>query len=400
MNYVEFLAAVRAKSPRQHELPFEVKEYQDRVERLRQEMGKRGFDALILSDPGNMFYFSGYYTFETSLHAALLVPMEGDLALQVHAVEVSNPLIKGWVETIEAYNSNEGRFAVRDQLTRMLEARSLASGRIGIDADNPSLRVNTVREIEAVLPNARFIDATELPLIVRAVKSPREIEYHRKAADITSIGTKAALAAIAPGKTENDIAAVGYAAMTEAGSEFFSIQPVVVSGYRMSFNHTQFYRRRIERGEVVKLEFGGCYNRYTSPIIRQAHTGPPSEKVKRLNACIELTLDAMLEHARAGRTSHEVAVEIAKTTKELHKVGFHYGTYAYAVGAQFPPSWVEGSAYILEGNETVLKPGMVFHTPLGFRLPHEFSVARSETILIREGRCEVLTSVPRGLHIV
>ena len=136
---------------------------------------------------------------------------------------------------------------------RLLGSRSLGRGRIGIEADLQGLRVKTLRELEAALPNGSFVDATDLVYRIRAVKSAREIEYHRKAAEITSQGMREALAAVAPGRTENEIAGIAAKAMFDAGSEFFTIQPVVASGYRCAFNHTHAYRRRFEQGDVVLL---------------------------------------------------------------------------------------------------------------------------------------------------
>jgi Xaa-Pro dipeptidase len=56
--------------------------------------------------------------------------------------------------------------------------------------------------------------------------------------------------------------------------------------------------------------------------------------------------------------------------------------------------------YLMEGSEDVLEPGMAFHTPLALRMPKEWGVAFSESIVVTDGGCEFLTrGVERQLAI-
>src|SRR5579862_2447751 len=112
MEAREFLRRVQARPPLRSELPFPMAEYEERLTRIRRAMDAAGLDALLLCDPANMYYVSGYYTFETSVHAALLVPRDGGVALQLHAIEVSNPALKSWVTEIVPYNRGEGRYQI------------------------------------------------------------------------------------------------------------------------------------------------------------------------------------------------------------------------------------------------------------------------------------------------
>ena len=73
MDDMAYIRALRSE-PVPSELPFPRAEFEARVARLQSEMDARGLDALLICDPGNMFYVSGYYTFETSLHACILLP--------------------------------------------------------------------------------------------------------------------------------------------------------------------------------------------------------------------------------------------------------------------------------------------------------------------------------------
>ena len=70
--------------------------------------------------------------------------------------------------------------------------------------------------------------------------------------------------------------------MGNVGSEFFSIDPIVNAGHRTGYFHTTFKRHPISAGDPVQLEFGGCFHRYTAPLMRTVLTGQPSDIQQRM----------------------------------------------------------------------------------------------------------------------
>lgn len=398
MDDKAYVRALRSE-PVPSELSFPKAEYDARLARLHAEMDARGLDALLVSDPGNMFYVSGYYTFETSLHGCVLLPRRGDAAIQVASLEVGVAVLKTWIDEVVGYDWSKSGEIVQ-QLVRLLRARGLAGKRIGIEALLTGFRIQHLRDLEAALPDTKFVDASDILYRSRVVKSAAELDCHRKAAAITWVGIQAGLAAVAPGKTDNEVAGVAYEAMARAGSEFMSIQPIVSSGHRHGWAHTHFMRVKLKAGDTVFLEFGGVYKRYCSPMMRTAYIGKPSEQVLRVADALKESVSRIIAAAKPGRTCHDVAVEAGKGLAKVAGEAFHSGVYGYTVGAQFPPSWVEGSAFFAEGDETVLKPNMVFHTPTCFRVPNRFGIGLSETLLITETGCEPLTQKTRDLHLV
>ena len=80
--------------------------------------------------------------------------------------------------------------------------------------------------------------------------------------------------------------------------------------------------------------------------------------------------------------------------KPLADQVFFSGVFGYTVGAQFPPSWVEGSGFIARGGTTEFRPGMVFHLPICLRVPGQWGIGCSETILVTKKGAEPITSNP------
>src|SRR5207247_1882869 len=195
-------------------------------------------------------------------------------------------------------------------LAGRLADQGLQRARIGVEkrvARAACLSVHTYETLRAALPEAELVDASGLPERVKLVKSPREISYLRKAAAFTDAGIRAALGAAAEGRTDNDVAAAAYHAMMSAGSEFLSTPAIVNAGAYTGISHSTHKRHPLRRGDVLFLELGGCYQRYSSPCMRSASIGPPTDDARRLAEGCLAALGEMHAIMRPGVTFDEVA---------------------------------------------------------------------------------------------
>ena len=137
------------------------------------------------------------------------------------------------------------------------------------------------------------------------------------------------------------------------------------------------------------MEFGGCWHRYTAPMMRTVILGEPSDTAKRVMEANRSTLELLYSNVRAGRTAHEVAVEVKKGVRDVDDEIFRSGHFGYSIGLGFPPTWTDGPMYIAEGNHRVLEPGMTFHTPHSFRIPQVRHRSQRKHRRNRTG-CEIL----------
>ena len=267
---MDFNAYGKALSPRYRgaECPFQASEYEDRINRVRERMALEDFDALLVTDPSDIFYLTGYGTFEVSVHVALVVTHK-DLMLQVPSIEMGPALTTTRVENISGYRW-EG---IGDVLEPLVQALTNGIETVAVDAWHGSLRTGVLDGLKVRLPTVRFVHNNGLLKKIRIVKSEAEIAYLRESARVTAAGLKAARAAVIPGTTDNDVAAAGARALIEAGSEFMSMQPIVTTGVRSSFIHCNHRRTVIEAGDPVFLEFGSAWYRYTAPMMQTVVAG-------------------------------------------------------------------------------------------------------------------------------
>ena len=247
------------------------------------------------------------------------------------------------------------------------------------------------------------MDASDLVLYFRAVKSPAEMAHIREAARISDIGMKAGLAAIAPGKTDNDMLSASYAAMVDAGSEYLSIQPLTYVGRWTSMTHVVAKRRTLKVGEIAYLELTGVYHRYGAPLLRPAVIGEPSDLIKRLSEYPLAAHALLLENARPGRAASDVSraiIQGLQAVKLPPEAVRHSPGFGYSVGIGFPPDWVEHSMFVDEDTDRLLEDGMVFHAPINASLPGKVGVKFSECWTVTATGSEPLSKLPRELTVV
>ncbi len=377
--------------------PFPNEEYDRRLAAVRRGMAAQGVDALLLFSPANLFYLTGFNTAGFSNYACLIVSADAAPVLVVRALEraVAEMTTAG-LGGLLAYEDHE---QPADVVRRALHEAGLGSGRLAAERNSPTTTVRSYLQIQDVV-GQELADGSGIMDAVRVIKSPLEIGYIRTAARCSEAGMRAAIDAVAEGRTENHVAAVSYAAMVEAGSEFYSSQPIVTAGVKSGIAHTTFQRGHLRRGNTVLIEIGAAWERYSAPLMRTVVVGPPSRDVERMHAtCIE-TLECTIAAIRPGVTSAEVQ-GVAQGIIDRAGYGPHFRKrIGYSVGGGFPPTWGEGHIMDIKHNDDrPLRPGMVFHIPPALREHRQFCMGVSETVVVTEQGAETLTSFSRELFV-
>jgi len=378
------------------EFAFSIAEYQARISKLRHTMATRAIDSLVVTFPPNVLYLSGFQTFSNYNGEALLVPIEGDPLLIVDGPEAGGALLHSWVTRQFTYKPD---LSHESQLATLLADQDLDQKRIGVESGTRGVPANFLTTLADLLPNSEIVDIGDMIDNLKAIKSPAEIQYIRTAAAVTDIGIKAAVEAACEGGSDNGIAAAASQAMISAGSEYMCLSPIVTSGPRSGILHTTHKRNTLENGDIILVEMGASYQRYTAPTMRTISIGEPNDEAERmLEACLS-ALNNVLTQLRPGISAHEVAEAGWEAMRGAGAGYVFHGSFGYAVGAGFPPYWADGTASLKSGIQIILEPGMVFHHPIALRKLGHYGVAFSETSVITEEGHEVLTNSPRQLQI-
>lgn len=380
-------------------LSFTAAEYHRRVARVQLEIGQRELDVVIVSASANLCYLTGFQTIGSygyGMYAALVLPA-GDPILFGSDFELHNGRITAWLNDWVIYPVMADPV---EWLARLIADHGLADKRIGVEQIHHALTVREFKRLRELLPNARFLDASDVVESAMRIKSPAEIEVLRHAARLSNDGMRAAVKHAIEGVYDNDVAAAVYQAVVAAGGEYFSIQPIVTSGARSGIPHSTFRRTRLSHRDTVFIEVVASYERYSAPLMRTVSLGKPTLEVQRAFEACRASVSTLIEHLRPGSPAKEVARLAGDALRCIEPDLVWHGYYGYSVGLSFPPMCSDcPNVEITEASTMELQVGMVFHVSTSLRKIGHYGTAMSETLLVTERGCEVLTDFPRELII-
>ena len=388
-------------------LIFSKDEYHQRLRKTKESMDKAGIELLLVMDPANMNYLTGYDGWSFYVHQGVVVSLdevepfwfgrEQDSNGAKMTSCLSNDCIFGYPDYyVQSRYTHTMRW-----VAALLREKGLDKKRFGLEMDgywfNAKMYVTLLEE----LPQASLTDGTNLVNWVKTIKSPVEIEYMRQAARICEKVMQTAIDAIAVGVREKDAAAKVSAAQI-AGTEEFggsspAIFPIMPSAERTSTAHLTFDPdRRYQKNDVVLLELSGARYRYHAPLSRTVYLGEPPEDLRKTAEGVVQGLQETLAFIRSGVTAEEVEEQWRKAI--AHTGVVKPSRVGYSYGLNYVPDWGEHTISLRPGDKTVLAPGMTLHFMPGIWLD-TYGFECSEPILVTETACEKFIEFPQKLFV-
>ncbi|MGI9402618.1 MAG: aminopeptidase P family N-terminal domain-containing protein, partial [Rhizobiaceae bacterium] len=148
-------------------LHFTLEEYEQRIEKTRRAMQARGIDLLIVSDPSNMNWLTGYDGWSFYVHQCVVLGLQ-DEPIWFGREQDANGAVRTCFmkpENLIGYPDNFVQSTERhpmDYLSARLIERNLGGGKIGVEMDNYWFSAAAFQSLQKHLPNAKFADATAL----------------------------------------------------------------------------------------------------------------------------------------------------------------------------------------------------------------------------------------------
>ncbi len=386
-------------------LHFTVDEFETRIAKTRTAMEKAGLELMIVSDPSNINWLTGYDGWSFYTHQAVLLAMEGepiwwgrgmDALGARRTVFMSHDNIIGYADE---YVQNPAQHPM-ETLADLFRERGWADKRAGVELDNYYFSAAAWDTLKQQLPEVNFSDATGLVNWQRAVKSKTEITYMRRAAKIVEVMHAKAVEVAEPGMPKNQLVAELYRTSVLGSDgqwgDYPAIVPMTPSGMDATAPHLTWDDRPMQRGESTFFEIAGAHRRYQCPQSRTLFLGKPPQKYLDAEAAVLESVEAGLEQAKPGNLCEDIAIAFYDT---LEKHGFQKDSRTgYAIGVSYPPDWGERTMSFRRGDKSVLEPGMTFHFMPALWLD-DGGLEITEPILITESGVECLCDTPRKLFV-
>jgi Xaa-Pro dipeptidase len=370
-------------------LSFSRDEYKRRWEMFEQEIADHGADVAVLHDPDTIFYLTGFSGTPTTYQAIVLVPGKEPVHLLRYA-EQATIESSSYLGTGHYWNDHDDPGQVACDLVRSLAGNP---ARIAVEQMSTALSVHRFERIRAAFPDASFFDIS-MPLgNLRQVKSDEEIAMFRRSVEVIETGMRAGIEATIEGNTERDIAVATASALLLAGADTPSVG-IIASGPRLGEIHGGLSDRKLEPGDVIRLEQSNSVNRYWSRQMRTLTIGEPDAATRELHDQMIAAQDEQFAAMKPGAIPEELD---ALVRERLPKDVWAMQLSGY--GLAFHERSVIGSEIdrfrITKGETRPLQANMVLHMYLSYGA----GVSISETVLVTQSGAERLTTLPRELIV-
>jgi Xaa-Pro dipeptidase len=382
-------------------LHFSPTEMQTRRRATTTALQARGLDALLMFRQESMYYLTGYDTFGYVYFQCLVLTADGRTALLTRAPDLRQARFTSDIQDIRVWVDGASATPV-DDLKVLLADLGLSGKNLGVEYNAYGLTAANGKLLDKGLAGfARLTDASDLVSRLRLVKSPEEIAYVRKAADLADAAWMAAVAAAAPGAFEGDILAAMHGAIfcgggDDPGNEFIiGSGTTPLSGAMMCRYFSG--RRHLDAEDQLTLEFAGTYRHYHSCLMRTLRIGPVPDRQRALHAA---ACDALLACEAALRPGRSVGDVFAAHASALDKAGlsrYRLNACGYSLGTTFAPNWMDWPM-VYEANPVVLAPGMVFFLHMIiFDDDNGLAMTLGRTSLVTTGSPEILSTADLAL---
>jgi Xaa-Pro aminopeptidase len=360
-----------------------------RLERLAGLRRSRDLDAVLVTTPANLYYFSG---FRTSLYTRFngIVSGEGRAPVLVTALvdeelvkrELSGPI---WVRDVRIHGPSDRPEVFPTHLDALKDVLG-GKGRLGVDG----MTLGLYRELAAAFPGLDIIDVTPELDALRKIKDATEIENLRKAARIAVACMGEARKLLARrGLTEMELAAELEHTARQLGADGYGYPILISSGERIVASHALPSAAPIPADiPFVRVAFAPCFNGYTTSVFRSFVSSTAATPAMRRYA--DAFFSAMAE-LRAMLKPGVLVGDVLETVSESYKrsgVREAWGGdagYSLGITVQEPPRVGPRDA------AATIEAGMVLALMPALRKPGEATFHHSDVFLVTDTGCECLS---------
>ncbi|MBN9136410.1 MAG: aminopeptidase P family protein, partial [Phyllobacterium sp.] len=245
----------------------------------------------------------------------------------------------------------------------------------------------------------QIVDASGLVDRLRVLKSPAEIAYSRKAAELGDEALDAALKLIKAGADEGDILAAMQGAIFAGGGDYPANEFIIGSGEDALLCRYKAGRRKLTKNDQLTLEWAGVYRHYHAAMMRTVLTGKASKRHLELYDAAREALEAVEEAMTPASTFGDV-FDAHSQVMEAHDLTRHrLNACGYSQGARFTPSWMDMPMFYA-GNPERIQPDMtLFAHMIIMDSDSGTAMTLGRTYLTTNGAAEPLSRQPLDLIV-
>ena len=378
---------------------FSPEEMQQRKARAAHALADAELDALLMFKQESMYWLTGYDTFGFSMFQCLVMKADGRIALLTRAPDRSTALHTSDIDDIRIWADVEGMNPAMD-LKKMLTDLGLSGSRVGIELDSYGLKASNWRMLEAELDGfVTWVDASSAIQEMRRTKSPQELAYTRRAAELADDAWDAAVDRAAAGVSEADVLADMQGTILRGGGDYAANELIIGSGPAALMVRYTSGRRTLDVDDQLTLEWCGVERRYHAAMMRTLLIGEPHPDHVAMHAACDEALLACETAIRPGATMGAVFRAHADVLDTAGYKKHRLNACGYGMGAVYAPIWVDWPMFY-DGNPLTLDVDQVYFLHMIILdLDTQRAMNLGHSIVVTEDGCERLSRSGTGLVV-
>ncbi len=330
-----------------------------RRERACAAMRAEDLAGLLLFRQESMYYLTGYDTFGYVFFQCLYLGADGRMTLLTRAPDLLQARFTSVIEDVRVWVDGPDAAPAAD-LRAILEEHGLRGTRLGVEWEAYGLTARQGQRLAAALDGfCAMADASDLVNRLRVAKSPAELAYIRRAAELADDALDAGSAASGPGAFEGDILAAMHGAIYRGGGDDPANEFIIGSGPGALMCRYYTGRRRLDPNDQLTLEFAGVYRHYHACLMRTLLIGDAQPRLLDMHRAAHEALLAAEAALCPGMSLGGVFDAHATTLDRAGHRAHRLNACGYSLGATFAPNWMDWPM-LYHGNPVEAAPGMVF----------------------------------------
>lgn len=351
----------------------------EKIRHLREKLKSLNLDGMIVSNPVSIKYLTNI-----TLDGLLLITRKENIFL---TYTMYLEMVKSTVTINDEVIVSDFRDIDKDEYENFF----LFCENVGFEEDFVTYREYQYLKQKYKINN--FVETEEIIEKLREVKDKEEIEYIRKACEITDMCFEHLKSFIKIGKTEKEIAFEIEMFFKSHGAEGLAFDTVVAIGENSANPHWVPGNKKVEMASPILIDMGCKYKGYSSDMTRMIFMGCILEEIKPVYDTVlkneEIVTAQIREYASIKTLSQMVESDFKLNNYTLiHALGHGVGLETHE------------RPYITARNDTFLKENMVIANEPGIYLPGKYGIRIEDTILVTKNGCEVLTRSPKTYTVI
>ena len=334
---------------------------EEKIKKLQKFIKSQNLDAIIVTNPVNIFYLTNINNFDSEKGFLLLV-------LQNKWRLISSLFYQNRIQAVTK-NSNI-IYVPRNESISEYALKEIGNTKI-IGFEKNDLSYYRYEIFKKLLKGKKLIPISNAIEQLRQIKTNEELALIKIAASITDTTMAQIIKLIKPGVTEFFLKRKVLEIIQDLGGQSCSFDPIIASGKFSADPHYEGSNKKIKNGEMVVIDMGARYKNYDADLTRTVFVGKATPKFKQMYQAVFDIQQKALNDCKIGITGKEIYDNTVNRFKQINQDQYFTHGLGHGVGIdihELPNLNAAGIEKLTNNMVFTVEPGLYYPNYGGVRI--------------------------------